>query len=115
MNEGEPLWLKDKKNIKKEDYNQFYKNISFNYDNPLKTIHYNAEGIINYTALMYFPNNQPYDLFNSDRKNKIKLYVKKIFITDECDNIIPKLAEIYTWDNRFPRYFFKHKSRNVTK
>ncbi len=89
VNEGDPLWLKDKKNIKEEDYKQFYNNISFNFDEPLKTIHYNAEGVINYKALLYLPTNQPMDLFNSERKNKIKLYVQKIFITDECDEILP--------------------------
>ena len=86
---GDPLWLKDKKNIKAEDYKQFYNNISFNFDDPLKTIHYNAEGVINYRALLYLPTNQPMDLFQQDRKNKIKLYVQKVFITDECEEIIP--------------------------
>ena len=89
INEGDPLWLKDKKDIKDEDYKQFYNNISFNFDEPLKTIHYNAEGVINYKALLYLPTNQPMDLFNSEKKNKIKLYVQKIFITDECDEIMP--------------------------
>ena len=89
INEGSPLWLKDKKEIKEEDYKQFYNNISFNFDEPLKTIHYNAEGVISYKALVYLPTNQPIDLFNSDRKNKIKLYVQKVFITDECEDIIP--------------------------
>ena len=68
INEGNPLWLKDKKNIKDEDYKQFYNNISFNFDDPLKTIHYNAEGVINYKALLYLPTNQPMDLFQQDRK-----------------------------------------------
>ena len=89
INEGDPLWLKDKKNIKEEEYKQFYNNISYNFDDPLKTIHYNAEGVINYKALLYLPTNQPMDLFNSEKKNKIKLYVQKIFITDECDEIMP--------------------------
>ena len=89
VNEGSPLWLKDKKDIKEEDYKQFYNNISFNFDEPLKTIHYNAEGVISYKALVYLPTNQPMDLFNADRKNKIKLYVQKVFITDECEEIIP--------------------------
>jgi len=89
INEGDPLWLKDKKDIKDDDYKQFYNNISFNFDEPLKTIHYNAEGVINYKALLYIPTNQPMDLFNSERKNKIKLYVQKVFITDECDEIMP--------------------------
>ena len=83
------MWLKDKKKIKKEDYKQFYNNISFNFDDPLKTIHYNAEGVINYKALLFLPTNQPMDLFNPDRKNKIKLYVQKVFITDDCEEIIP--------------------------
>ena len=89
INEGDPLWLKDKKDIKEDDYKQFYNNISFNFDEPLKTIHYNAEGVINYKALLYLPTNQPMDLFNSEKKNKIKLYVQKVFITDECDEIMP--------------------------
>ena len=53
INEGDPLWLKDKKDIKDEDYKQFYNNISFNFDEPLKTIHYNAEGVINYLSLIH--------------------------------------------------------------
>ena len=80
INEGDPLWLKDKKDIKEEDYKQFYNNISFNFDEPLKTVHYNAEGVINYKALLYLPTNQPMDLFNSDKKNKIKLYVQKVLL-----------------------------------
>ena len=89
INEGSPLWLKDKKDIKEEDYKQFYNNVSFNFDEPLKTIHFNAEGVISYKALVFLPTNQPMDLFNSERKNKIKLYVQKVFITDECEDIIP--------------------------
>ena len=89
INEGSPLWLKDKKDIKEEDYKQFYNNVSFNFDEPLKTIHFNAEGVISYKALVFLPTNQPMDLFNAERKNKIKLYVQKVFITDECEDIIP--------------------------
>jgi len=89
VNEGDPLWLKDKKDIKQEHYKQFYNNISFNFDDPLRTIHFNAEGVINYKALLYLPTNQPMDLFQQERKNKIKLYVQKVFITDDCEEIIP--------------------------
>ena len=89
INEGEALWLKDKKNIKDDDYKQFYNNISFNFDEPIKTIHFNAEGVLNYTSLLYLPSKQPFDLFNPERKNKIKLYVQKVFISDDCENIIP--------------------------
>ena len=110
INEGDPLWLKDKKDIKEEDYKQFYNNISFNFDEPLKTIHYNAEGVINYKALLYLPTNQPMDLFNSDKKNKIKLYVQKVFITDECDEIIPNWLAFCSRCCGFSRYFTKYKS-----
>jgi molecular chaperone HtpG len=77
INEGDPLWLKDKKDIKEEDYKQFYNNISFNFDEPLKTIHYNAEGVINYKALLYLPTNQPMDLFNSEKKIKLNYMFKR--------------------------------------
>tara|TARA_Y100000590_G_scaffold468734_1_gene652850 strand:+ start:1352 stop:3226 length:1875 start_codon:yes stop_codon:yes gene_type:complete len=89
INEGDPLWQKDKNKIKEEDYNQFYKNISYNFDNPLKSIHFVAEGMINYKAILFLPSDQPFDLFNPERKNKIKLYVQKIFVSDDCENIIP--------------------------
>ena len=65
--------------------NNFIKIFPLNFDEPLKTIHYNAEGVVNYTSLLYLPSNQPFDLFNPDRKNRIKLYVQKVFISDDCE------------------------------
>ena len=89
VNSAEAIWLKDKSKIKDEDYKSFFNQISNFYDEPLKTIHFKAEGVVNYTSLMYFPKSQPQDLYHPDRKNKLKLYVNKVFISDKLDSLIP--------------------------
>tara|TARA_Y100000996_G_scaffold409946_1_gene391436 strand:+ start:17 stop:1879 length:1863 start_codon:yes stop_codon:yes gene_type:complete len=89
VNSAEAIWLKDKSKIKKEDYKVFYNQISNFYDDPLKTIHFKAEGVVNYTSLLYLPKSQPQDLYHPDRKNKLKLYVNKVFISDKLDSLIP--------------------------
>ena len=89
VNSAEAIWLKDKTKIKEEDYKNFFNQISNFYDDPLKTIHFKAEGVVNYTALLYLPKSQPQDLYHPDRKNKLKLYVNKVFISDKLDSLIP--------------------------
>ena len=89
INSAEAIWLKDKTKIKEEDYKNFYNQISNFYDDPLKTIHFKAEGVVNYTALLYLPKSQPQDLYHPDRKNKLKLYVNKVFISDKLESLIP--------------------------
>ncbi len=89
VNSAEAIWLKDKSKIKKDDYNSFYNQVSNYYDDPLTTIHFKAEGVVNYTALLYLPKSQPQDLYHPDRKNKLKLYVNKVFISDKLDALIP--------------------------
>ena len=89
VNSAEAIWLKDKTKIKEEDYKNFYNQISNFYDDPLKTIHFKAEGVVNYTALLYLPKSQPQDLYHPDRKNKLKLYVNKVFISDKLESLIP--------------------------
>ena len=89
VNAAEAIWLKDKTKIKEEDYKNFYNQISNFYDDPLKTIHFKAEGVVNYTALLYLPKSQPQDLYHPDRKNKLKLYVNKVFISDKLESLIP--------------------------
>ncbi len=89
VNSAEAIWLKDKSKIKKDDYKSFYNQVSNNYDEPLTTIHFKAEGVVNYTALLYLPKSQPQDLYHPDRKNKLKLYVNKVFISDKLDALIP--------------------------
>ena len=89
VNSAEAIWLKDKTKIKEEDYKNFYNQISNFYDDPLKTIHFKSEGVVNYTALLYLPKSQPQDLYHPDRKNKLKLYVNKVFISDKLESLIP--------------------------
>ena len=89
VNSAEAIWLKDKTKIKEEDYKIFFNQISNFYDDPLKTIHFKAEGVVNYTALLYLPKSQPQDLYHPDRKNKLKLYVNKVFISDKLESLIP--------------------------
>ncbi len=89
VNSAEAIWLKDKSKIKKDDYKSFYNQVSNYYDEPLTTIHFKAEGVVNYTALLYLPKSQPKDLYHPDRKNKLKLYVNKVFISDKLDALIP--------------------------
>ena len=89
INSAEAIWLKDKSKIKEENYKNFFNQISNFYDDPLKTIHFKAEGVVNYTALLYLPKSQPQDLYHPDRKNKLKLYVNKVFISDKLESLIP--------------------------
>ena len=89
VNSAEAIWLKEKSKIKDDEYKSFYNQISSFYDEPLKTIHFKAEGVVNYTALLYLPKSQPQDLYHPDRKNKLKLYVNKVFISDKLDSLIP--------------------------
>ncbi len=89
VNSAEAIWLKDKSKIKKDDYKSFFNQVSNYYDEPLTTIHFKAEGVVNYTALLYLPKSQPQDLYHPDRKNKLKLYVNKVFISDKLDALIP--------------------------
>ena len=89
VNSAEAIWLKEKSKIKKDDYKSFYNQVSSYYDEPLTTIHFKAEGVVNYTALLYLPKTQPQDLYHPDRKNKLKLYVNKVFISDKLDALIP--------------------------
>ncbi len=89
VNSAEAIWLKDKSKIKKDEYKSFYNQVSNYYDEPLTTIHFKAEGVVNYTALLYLPKSQPQDLYHPDRKNKLKLYVNKVFISDKLDALIP--------------------------
>lgn len=89
LNEERALWLRPKKEITPEQYKAFYQHIAHAYDEPWCTLHTKAEGVIEYTALLFIPSNKPYDLFNAERKNRLKLYIKRVFITDDCENLFP--------------------------
>ena len=90
LNSMKALWMRPKKDIKEEDYNEFYKHISHDYTNPLKVIHYSAEGTTEFKALLYIPAKAPFDLFTREDYKGIHLYVKRVSIMDDCKELIPE-------------------------
>lgn len=89
VNQASALWARPKAEITEEQYQDFYRNVAHQFDKPLVTLHYKAEGMIEYQALLFVPSNRPLDLFTPERKHRVKLYVKKVFITDQCEGLIP--------------------------
>jgi molecular chaperone HtpG len=89
ITDGAALWAKPKAAITAADYNDFYRSIAGQFDEPALTIHFHAEGRQDYTALLFVPGARPFDLFDPDRKGRIKLYVKRVFITDDAE-ILPR-------------------------
>ena len=89
VNQGLALWARNKSEITQEQYKDFYQHISHNFDEPWLTMHFKAEGNIEYSALVYIPSQQPYDLFQPDKKQGLKLYVNKVFISDKVENLMP--------------------------
>jgi molecular chaperone HtpG len=87
--DGAALWAKPKSDISAADYTDFYRSITGQFDEPALTIHFRAEGRHEYTALAYIPSSRPFDLYDPDRKGRIKLYVKRVFITDDAE-ILPR-------------------------
>lgn len=87
--DGAALWTKLKSEIKPEDYTDFYRSVAAQYDEPAATIHFRAEGRHEYTALAFVPGSKPFDLLDADRKGRMKLYVKRVFITDEAE-LLPR-------------------------
>ena len=89
VNTGSALWAKNKAEITQDQYKEFYHHISKNFDDPWLTLHFKAEGNIEYTGLLYIPSEQPYDLFQPDKKQGLKLYVNKVFISDKVEELLP--------------------------
>src|ERR1035437_7590908 len=87
--DGAALWTKPKSDISAADYTDFYRSIAGQFDEPALTVHFRAEGRHEYSTLAFVPGSRPFDLFDPDRKGRIKLYVKRIFITDEAE-ILPR-------------------------
>lgn len=88
INSMMPIWKKNKKDIKDEDYDEFYTNEYYDYQKPLKTIHYKVEGNTSYTALLYIPSKRPYNYYTTDYKLGLKLYSRGVFIKDEANEIV---------------------------
>ncbi|HIJ37266.1 MAG TPA: molecular chaperone HtpG [Rhodospirillaceae bacterium] len=88
-NSASALWTRSKSEITKEQYTEFYHHVAHAFDDPWMTLHYKAEGAIEYTGLLFVPSQKPFDIFHPDRKQHLKLYVKRVFITDDCAELLP--------------------------
>jgi len=89
INEAKALWTKSKANITKEEYNEFYQTISHDSEEPMAYVHTRAEGVNNYTTLFYIPKTAPMDMYRVDYQPGVKLYVKRVFITDDEKELLP--------------------------
>ena len=89
INKASALWTRPQNEITDEQYNDFYKNMGQVSGKPWLTLHWRTEGMIEYTGLLFIPNEQPFDLFTAERAHRIKLYVKRVFITDNCEELVP--------------------------
>ena len=87
--DGAALWVKPRAEIKPEEYTDFYRSVAGQFDEPALTVHFRAEGRHEYTVLGFVPGSKPFDLFDPDRAGRMKLYVKRVFITDEAE-ILPR-------------------------
>ena len=89
VNKANALWTEPKSSLKDEDYQEFYKHISHDYENPLAWSHNHVEGNLEYKSLLYVPAKAPFDLWEPEQKNGIKLYVQRVFIMDDTKNLMP--------------------------
>jgi len=89
VNSASALWARDKSDISEEEYQEFYKHVSLDFADPMSWIHSKVEGNQSYTSLFYVPTNPPFDLFDREHKRGIKLYVKRIFIMDDAEQLMP--------------------------
>jgi len=89
LNSMKAIWTRPKSEITEEEYDEFYKHISHDYDKPMRTIHYSAEGVSEFKSIVYIPAHKPFDLFLRDQKKGVHLYVKRVYITDNCEALLP--------------------------
>lgn len=89
VNSSSALWTRSKSDISEEQYKEFYKSVSHSPDDPWITLHNRNEGVVEFTNLLFIPSTKTFDLFHPDRKCRVKLYIKKVFIADEGVDIIP--------------------------
>ncbi|MCG6909506.1 MAG: molecular chaperone HtpG [Deltaproteobacteria bacterium] len=90
LNSMKAIWARDKKEVTDEEYNEFYKHISHDWEDPMERLHFKMEGTTEYSALLYIPSHAPFDLFNIDRKHGVNLYCKRVFIMEDCKELIPE-------------------------
>ncbi|OOY64856.1 molecular chaperone HtpG [Solemya velum gill symbiont] len=90
VNKGTALWMRPKNEITEEEYNTFYQHVSHDFSEPLAHVHNRVEGNNEYSSLLYVPSQAPYDLYDPNQKHGVKLYVKRVFIMDEADKLMPR-------------------------
>jgi len=90
INKASALWARSKSDITEEEYNEFYKHVSHDYENPLAYTHSRVEGKQEYISLLYVPGKAPFDLYDRDRRQGIKLYVKRVFILEDAEKLMPQ-------------------------
>jgi molecular chaperone HtpG len=88
-NRAGALWLRPKSEISADQYKEFYHHVAHAFDDAALTLHWRAEGVIEYTGLLFVPGTKPFDLFDPKRRHGVKLYVKRVFITDEAEGLVP--------------------------
>ncbi len=89
LNSSSALWMRPKADITEEQYRDFYRALTHNFDEPWLTLHYKAEGIIEYNALLFIPSKAPFDMFQPDKKHGLNLYVNRVFISNEVEELLP--------------------------
>ena len=89
INSMVPLWKKNKKNIKEEEYDNFYQDKFYDFEKPLKVIHTSAEGLCSYKAILFIPSHEPYDFYSKDYEKGLSLYSNGVLIMDKCSELLP--------------------------
>ncbi|RLW67945.1 MAG: molecular chaperone HtpG, partial [gamma proteobacterium symbiont of Stewartia floridana] len=89
VNTGTALWMRSRSEISDEEYNEFYKHVSHDFEDPLLHVHNRVEGNNEYTALLFVPARAPFDLWDRDQKHGVKLFVRRVFIMDEAEKLMP--------------------------
>ena len=89
INQASALWTRSPSEITDEEYKEFYKNLTYDYDEPLTWTHNRVEGRLQYTQLLYIPKKAPFDLYQREQKHGLKLYVKRVFIMDDAEQLLP--------------------------
>ncbi|MGZ5362543.1 MAG: molecular chaperone HtpG [Solirubrobacterales bacterium] len=89
LNAASSLWTRPKKDITEEQYKEFYHHVGHAFDDPWLVMHNTVEGVLSYTSLLFVPSTAPFDLFDPERKPRVKLYVRRVFITDDCEGLLP--------------------------
>jgi len=90
VNQSKPLWRRASSEITEAQYEEFYQQVLGGFEKPLSILHNRAEGVMEYSSLLFIPSKAPFDLFNMERKHGVKLYVKRVFILDNCKELLPE-------------------------